>query len=90
MEGACVFIDKQNVSNLLMYKEIPDKIIFFAWYKLKRLNIGYISIYDYYKLVPAKSIHILNHLPYLDKTSETLDLWKSLSLNKLNMLNGLI
>ena len=57
MEGACVFIDTDNFSNLLIYKEIPDKIIFFAWYKLKELNIGYISIYDYYKLVPAKSIH---------------------------------
>ncbi len=87
MEGVCVFRDNRDCPNLLMYKEINlGKIFYFKYNKYNNFK-GTISIFDFYKIVPKNNIHILYNLPILHDIDETLELWKKLTLNRLNILN---
>lgn len=87
MEGACVFVDENNFSTLLMYKEIKNKLIFCVKYNFLEFKVTYINIFDFFSLIPDNSIHILSKLPYINDIDSTLDVWKNMALNKLNFLN---
>ena len=87
MEGACVFVDENNLSTLLMYKEIKDKIILYVKYNFLTFNVSYINIFDFLLMIPDNNIHILTSLPYINDIELTLDVWKNMALNKLNNLN---
>tara|TARA_B100000900_G_scaffold412569_1_gene434640 strand:- start:459 stop:731 length:273 start_codon:yes stop_codon:yes gene_type:complete len=87
MEGACVFIDKNNLSNIVCYKEIYNKQIFFVNYTKFSMHYSIISMFDYYKIIPNNNVHILYNLPLLNSINDTLDLWKNMVLNKLVILN---
>ena len=90
MEGACVFIDKNNISNLFMYKEIINKTVFCLIYNKIKIQYGYISIYQCSKIIPDDSIHILYKLPFFININNTIDLWKNMAINKLINLNRII
>lgn len=87
MEGACVFI-KNNLSILLMYKEINNKI-FLAEYSNYNLIYGFMEIKNFTNYIPKHCIHILTKLP-IDKNSlyNTLEIWKSMAKTKLLILNN--
>ena len=87
MEGACVYIDNNNFSTLLMYKEIKDKLILYVKYNFITFDIKYISIYDFFYILLDNNIHILSSLPYINDLNLTLDVWRNMALNKLNFLN---
>ena len=89
MEGACVYKDYNNSSILLMYKEIDNNNILLLKYYDSNLNINYISINEILYYIPDNCIHILYALPILDDIETTIWWWKSLALNKLNMINKL-
>lgn len=87
MEGACVFIDN-NLSILLMYKEIYNKI-FFAEYSNYNLIYGFMEYKKFTNYIPKDCVHILTKLP-IDKNSlyNTLEIWKSMAKTKLLILNN--
>lgn len=92
MEGACVFI-KNNLSILLMYKEINNKI-FLVEYSNYNLIYGFMEIKNFTNYIPKHCIpkhciHILTKLP-IDKNSlyNTLEIWKSMAKTKLLILNN--
>lgn len=87
MEGACVFI-RNNLSILLMYKEINNKI-FLAEYSNYILIYGFMECKNFTKYIPKDCIHILSKLP-IDKDSlhNTLEIWKSMTKTKLLILNN--
>ena len=87
MEGACVFIDENNFSTLLMYKEIKNCKIFFVKYNFIEFKIDYLDMFDFCLLLPCDCIHILSKLPYLDNIELTIDVWRNMDLNKLEYLN---
>lgn len=87
MEGACVYIDNNNFSTLFMYKEIKDKLILYVKYNFITFDIKYISIFDFFYILPDNNIHILSSLPYINDLNLTLDVWRNMALNKLNSLN---
>lgn len=88
MEGACIFRDDFDVPNLLMYKEINNNLIFYIKYNKYQFVYGHISIYDYDKIIPKYNIHIMNHLPLLDNQEKTIELWRNLVFNRLNIVNN--
>ena len=90
MEGACVFIDYNNLSNLFIYKEIFNKTVFCVKYNKSSVKSGYINIYDCYKYIPENSIHILYKLPFLNNVNDTVDLWKNMVINKLMSINRIM
>lgn len=87
MEGACVFV-KNNLSILLMYKEINNKI-FLAEYSNYNLIYGFMESKNFTNYIPKDCIHILTKLP-IDKDSlyNTLEIWKSIAKTKLLLLNN--
>ena len=93
MEGACVYINNDNKSVLVMYKEIKKRkeicnnIILLARYSEQILEYGYINDKYFTKIIPIDCIHILTSLPYYDDINKTLDIWKKIVLNRLNYLN---
>tara|TARA_B100000424_G_C22883752_1_gene470264 strand:+ start:701 stop:1009 length:309 start_codon:yes stop_codon:yes gene_type:complete len=87
MEGALVYIDENNLSTLLMYKEITSKKIFYVKYNFLEFKINYMDLFDFVKIIPANNIHILSSLPYINDININLNLWKTIALNKLNTLN---
>jgi hypothetical protein len=94
MEGACVYINKNSLPEIAVYKELKnynnyDNInnVLFCLYSNKTLQMGYISTRTLTNILPKNSIHVLTHLPYINNTHETIQLWKSLLINKLNILN---
>ena len=87
MEGACVYKDNYNFSNLLMYKELNNNKIFYVKYNVIEFNINYINIYDFIKIFPSDSKHIINSLPYYSYIELTLDVWRKMALKRLIFLN---
>lgn len=87
MEGACVYIDTDNFSTLLMYKEIKPRIVLYLKYNFLEFKVKYISIFDFFYLIPKNNIHILSSLPYISDIKLTIDVWRNMALNKLNFLN---
>lgn len=87
MEGACVYIDIDNFSTLLMYKEIKPTLILYVKYNFLEFKVNYINIFDFFNFIPENNIHILSSLPYINDIELTLDVWKNMALNKLNNLN---
>ena len=87
MEGACVYIDSDNFSTLLMYKEIKPRLILYVKYNFLEFKVKYISIFDFFSLIPENNIHILSSLPYINNIVLTIDAWKNIALNKLNFYN---
>ena len=87
MEGCCVYIDENNLSTLLMYKEINKEVIFFVKYNFLEFHIDYINIFDFQKKIPKNCIFILSYLPYTYDLDITLKLWKNIAFNRLNFLN---
>jgi hypothetical protein len=87
MEGACVYIDTDNFSTLLMYKEIKPRIVLYLKYNFLEFKVKYISIFDFLNLIPENNIHILSSLPYINDIKLTIDVWRNMALNKLNFLN---
>ncbi len=94
MEGACVYINKSNETVLVMYKEIKElkefinNVIFIVRYSKRSLNYGYINDKNLTSILPINCIHILTYLPYLDDTYEMLNIWKTMVLCRLNLLNN--
>ena len=86
MEGGCVYIDENNFSTLLMYKEINKEIIFFVKYNFLEFHIDYINIFDFQKMIPNDCIFILSYLPYTSNLDITLKIWQKIALNRLNYL----
>lgn len=87
MEGGYIYLDNYNLSTLLLYKELKNNVIFYVKYNFIEFNINYINIYDFFKIFPNNSIHIISTLPYYDYIELTLDVWKNIALNRLNFLN---
>ena len=87
MEGACVYIDSNNFSTLLMYKEIKPRLILYVKYNFLEFKVKYINIFDFFSLIPENNIHILSSLPYINDIQLTIDVWRNMALNKLNFLN---
>jgi len=87
MEGACVFIDTDNFCTLLMYKEIKPRIVLYVKYNFLEFKVKYISIFEFFYLIPKNNIHILSSLPYISDIKLTIDVWRNMALNKLNFLN---
>ena len=75
MEGGCVYIDVNNLSTLLMYKEINKEVIFFVKYNFLEFHIDYINIFDFEKIFPKNCIFILSYLPYTYDLDITLKVW---------------
>ena len=44
MEGACVYIDTDNFSTLVMYKEIKPRIVLYVKYNFLEFKVKYISM----------------------------------------------
>jgi hypothetical protein len=87
MEGVCVYIDHDNFSTLLMYKEIKPTLILYIKYNFIEFKVRYINIFDFFYLIPENNIHILSSLPYIKDIQLTIDVWRNMALNKLNFLN---
>ena len=87
MEGACVYLDVDNFSTLLMYKEIKPRIVLYVKYNFLEFKVNYISIFDFLNLIPENNIHIISSLPYINDIQLTIDVWRNMALNKLNFLN---
>ena len=89
MEGCCLYIDDNNLSNILSYKELSNNTIFYVKYNLFEFNINYINLYDFIEIYSKNNyIYIINKLPYFYNNLElTLYIWKKMILNKLNFLN---
>ena len=87
MEGVCVYIDHDNFSTLLMYKEIKPTLILYVKYNFIEFKVRYINIFDFFYLIPENNIHILSSLPYIKDIQLTIDVWRNMALNKLNFLN---
>lgn len=87
MEGVSIFRDDYDYPNIIMYKEIkPGKIFYLKYCNYNHFK-GTISIFDFNKLIPRNNIHILNKLPLLSNIENTLELWRKLTINRLNILN---
>ena len=87
MEGACVYIDTDNFSTLVMYKEIKPRIVLYVEYNFLEFKVKYISIFEFFSLIPENNIHILSSLPYINDIKLTIDAWRNMALNKLKFLN---
>ena len=87
MEGGCVYIDENNLSTLLMYKEINKEVIFFVKYNLLEFHIDYINIFDFQKMIPSDCVFILKYLPYTYDLDITLKVWQKIAFNRLTFLN---
>ncbi len=87
MEGGCVYSDENNLSTLLMYKEINKEVIFYVKYNFLDFHIDYINIFDFEKIFPKNYIFILYNLPYTYDLDTTLKLWRNIAFNRMNYLN---
>ena len=87
MEGGCVYIDENNLSTLLMFKEINKEVIFFVKYNLFEFHIDYMNIFDFEKIFPKNYMFILSYLPYTYDLDITLKVWQKIAFNRLNYLN---
>lgn len=83
-EGACVFLDRFNNSNIIFYKEIDFNKVFLVKYNKNFLRYGYVNLKDLDILVPNNSIHILDNLPYINDIDLVINVWKNLAIDKLN------
>lgn len=90
MEGACVYYNKYGYAELAMYKELNIKSlnnVLLCLFSNKTLNYCYVSCKYITNFFPLDCKHILTHLPYIDDFNNMLELWKSLVINKLRILN---
>ena len=84
IEGACVFLDRFNNSNIIFYKEIDFDRVFLVEYNKNFLRYGFVNLKDLDYLVPYNSIHILDNLPYINDIDLVMNVWKNLAIDKLN------
>ena len=84
IEGACVFLDRFNNSNIIFYKEIDFNKVFLVKYNKNFLRYGYVNLKDLDILVPNNCIHILDNLPYINDIDLVINVWKNLAIDKLN------
>jgi len=88
MEGACVYVDSQHTSVLVMYKEVEKNKVLYFNYSNGTLYHQFITTRLLTQLLPYDCVHILYSLPYLPNSLEaTLNNWISIGINKLNVLN---
>jgi hypothetical protein len=88
MEGACVYVDSQHTSVLVMYKEVEKNKVLYLNYSNGTLYHQFITTRLLTQLLPHDCVHILYSLPYLpDSLETTLNNWISIGINRLNILN---
>lgn len=88
MEGACVYVNSQHNSVLVMYKEVEKNKVLYFNYSNGTLYHQFITTRLLTQLLPYDCVHILYSLPYLPNSLEaTLNNWISIGINKLNVLN---
>ena len=86
MEGVAIYINKNNFSTIIAYKEYSKNCIFFATFFNKKLYYQFITYRQLSEIIPKNCIHIMNFLPFNRDIYIMLDLWKIQIKSKLNIL----
>lgn len=87
MEGACVYINNKNYPEIAMYKELLNYDVLLCIYSNCTVRVGYITTKTLTDILPISAIHILTYMPLSSNHSETIKIWRTLVLDRLNRLN---
>lgn len=79
MEGVCVYYNNNGYAEIAMYKELNIKSlnnVLLCLFSNKTFNYYYVSCK-----------YMTSFLPYIENFNNMLELWKSLVINRLKILN---
>lgn len=88
MQGACVYINHENIPTILMYKELEYGLVFVLFYNKRDFYGTHITIKELTDKFPHDCIHILYSLPYNDDYEKMVESWRKLVKERLISMNN--
>ena len=88
MQGACVYVNNDNLPTILMYKELEDGKSFVIFYNKVNITSFFTSVKTLTTYFPHDCIHILYTLPFHDDYEKMSTSWKNVVKERLLSINN--
>lgn len=87
MEGACIYLNNNNIPTISMYKNYYSNKVLHLIYCNKIVYFSIITTKELTSILPNNCIHVLTKLPYKNNINDILLSWRIIILNKLLQIN---